>query len=641
MSLDFVNLHVHAHTSILDGYSTVDEYLKKAQELGQKGLGLTDHGNLFSTYSFVNKARQEGITPTPGIEFYVAPENPEGAEHIGPIFYGPNGKQAQYDVSARGAYLHLTAWAYNNTGMYNLFKLSTLSNSPTRFYKAPRIDFNLLADHSEGLIVSTGCPSSEISTRFLLHQDNKAYEYANRLKEVFGDRLFIEVMDHNMPIELERTLLPKQLELSKKLEIPLLATNDCHYAHKENHLAHEEMLCSQSKSRMSDKKMDEGGTRFAFSGSEYYLKSAEDMNRLFPHEDFPNALKNSALISEMSTDIKLDFNPKLKPKPILPEGFNNELEYYKYLINKGYKEKYGNSSIEIKKEAQARNKKEFEVIHSSDFIGYMLVVREYIMYGKEKFSTRNAEDEIVASSVGVGRGCFLPGNKVRTNKGEVNIEKMTVHTTSGDIRKVLTHDGNYHNVEDVFEYDVEKEDCVRVVLSHGKEFTSTSDHKIFKKDVGFIEAEKLQKGDKVLGSKRSQEKTTEKELEIKNNALHNEWEVVSVDHFSYTGKVYDIQVSNVHNYTIADTTVHNSVGGSIHAYELGISDIDPIKHDLLFERFLSSGRGATYKITYDDGTTEEINVSGKKRVKNADGKIVGKYIHQLELGDEILDDLDS
>lgn len=491
--IDFVSLHTHTHSSLLDGFSTDTDYLNKAEELGQRGLGISDHGNLHTIYSFLKKSKERGMIGVPGCEFYLAPINSDGAKRQSQVFYGAGGKRSErYDVSSNGAYLHLTIWAYNNVGLHNLFRLSTLSNDPTRFYKKPRIDFDLLADNSEGLVVSTGCPSSEISTRFLLGQDDKAYEYAGRLKEVFGDRLFVEIMDHNMPIDLEKILLPKQMELSKKMDIPLLATNDCHYAEQQDHVSHEEMLCVQSGARMTDKTYDEGGPRFAFTGHEYYLKSGEEMSEIFPDRDFPNALSNSVAIAEMASDISLEYDPHLKPKPVIPEGFKDEVEYYKHLIQKGFKERYGNESIEVKKEAIKRNKKEFDVIHSSDFIGYMLVVTDYLKFARENYSTKNEQDDIIALGIGPGRG---------------------------------------------------------------------------------------------------------------------------------------------------------SVGGSIHAYELGISEVDPVKHDLIFERFLSAGRGATYLIEYDDGTTEEIIVSDTKKTlpsidKNfeSDNEIVNKYIHQLNVGDTIVVD---
>lgn len=480
---EYVSLHTHTHYSMLDGYSKIDEYLERAVELGQPGLGVSDHGYVYGLYELMKKSKQYGITGVPGCEFYVAPINPEGAKVKNAVFYGPGGrKQGNYDVAAQGAYLHITVWAYNTQGLHNLFKLSTLSNDVDRFRNKPRIDFDLLADHSDGLIVATGCPSSEISTRFLLGQDDKAYEYAGRLKEVFGDRLFVEIMEHNMSIDLERRLLPKQLKLAKDMGLRLLATNDSHYAHSKDVKAHEEMLCTQSGARMSDPTYDNGGPRFAFNGTQYYLKSGEEMAKMFPEEDFPGALKSSLTIAEMAQDIHLDFDPHLKPKPILPEG-HTELSYYKHLLDEGFKIRYGTASDEVKAEAKKRIRKEFDVIYSSDFIGYMLTVREYMVWTRNEFSTVDANGNVLALPVGVGRG---------------------------------------------------------------------------------------------------------------------------------------------------------SVGGSIHAYLLFISELDPIKHGLIFERFLSAGRGATYKLTYDDGTSEEIVVSDEKQVALEDGRTKKRYIHQLGIGDTVI-----
>lgn len=480
MTVDFASLHTHSHNSILDGYSTIPEYIARASEIGMRGLGLSDHGNLFGINDFLKGTKAAGIKGLPGCEFYVAPENPDGAFRKAPVFYGPDGKKfGKNDVSSGGSYLHMTIWAYNNAGLHNLFKLSTFSYNPDRFYSKPRIDFGLLADHSEGLIVSTGCPSSEISTRFLLGQDQKAYDYASRLVDVFGkDRVFVEIMDHAMEIELERDLLPKQLQLANKMGLKLLATNDSHYAKPEDAPHHEEMLAKQSGSRMSDTTYDQGGKRFAFSGDGYYLKSAYEMDKIFPERDFPNALKSSIDIIEMiDPNMGLKFDSHLRPVPKIPEGYDLK-SYYRKIVKDGMKERYANASKEAKKDALARHKHEDEVIISSGFAGYMLVVRDYLHFAKENFSTRDADGKILASAVGVGRG---------------------------------------------------------------------------------------------------------------------------------------------------------SIGGSIHAYAMGISELDPVRFKLIFERFLSAGRGSTFRVTYDDGSYEDIIASDTKEL--TDGAV--KYIHELEIGDTV------
>lgn len=470
---------------MLDGFSKSSEYLERAKVLGMRGFGVTDHGNNYGVYDLITTARAMDLIGVPGCEFYVAPINPEGAKVQNAVYYGPGGqKSGAGDVSGNGAFLHLTVWAYTQEGMHNLFRLSTMSYDRNNYYVKPRIDFDMLADHSEGLIVSTGCPSGEISTRFRLGQDKAAYEYAGRLKDIFGDRLFVEIMDHSMSIDLERNLLPKQLELSKKMGIPLLATNDCHYAHAEDALHHEEMLCTQSGARMSDLRQDDGGNRFAFNGTEYYLKSSQQMGEIFPDRDFPGALSNTLLIAEMAEDITLDFDPSLKPKPIIPKEFKDDVEYYRHLIEVGFKDRYSHETREVREEAKKRIKNEFDVIHSSNFVGYMLTVREYISWTRNKYATRDETGNILALPVGGGRG---------------------------------------------------------------------------------------------------------------------------------------------------------SVGGSIHAYCLYISELCPIKHNLVFERFLSAGRGDTYRITYDDGSFEDIIVSDTKNVQLESSETASRYIHQLAVGDTVVD----
>lgn len=401
-SNDFVSLHTHSDHSLLDGFGSISEYGQRVVQLQQRGLGLTDHGNESGIPELLSTCRQLDITPIPGCEFYVAPQNSEGAQVKKPVYYGDDVNNN--DVASKGAYLHLTVWAYNNVGLQNIFELSTMSYRPENFYKKPRIDLDMLSRHSDGLIVSTGCPSSEISTRFRLGQEDKAYEYAGWLKDIFTpERLFVEIMDHSMSIDLERDLLPQQLRLAQKMGLELLATNDSHYAHASDASHHEEMLAMQSASKMSDATYDNGGRRFSFQGDQYYLKSSEEMYSLFPEREFPNAIKNTVRVAEMAQDISLDYDPSLRPHPIVPEG-ETEISYFHKLINIGFKERYGTAPREIQQEAVRRIKHEDQVIVSSDFVGYFLVVRDYLKWNLEKFATRDSKGNIVALPNGAGRG---------------------------------------------------------------------------------------------------------------------------------------------------------------------------------------------------------------------------------------------
>lgn len=418
---EFVSLHTHSENSILDGFGSVKEYVARAVEMGQPALGLTDHGSLGGVYSLLKECEAAGIQPIPGCEFYMAPVNPKGARVQSPVFYGPDGKKVVgSDVSGNGAYTHMTVWAYNAAGLKNLYKLSSISGELEHTYAKPRIDFEMLADHSEGLIIATGCPSSEISTRFRLsalgesptkierayasEQVEKAYAHARRLLEVFGrDRMFVEIMDHSMDIGLERDLIPLQLKLAEDLGLELLATNDAHYAHPHDAPHHEEMLAIQSKSRMSDDPFSKGGSRFAFQGDQYFMPTAAHMLEIFPEDKFPRAVSNTVRIAEMCEELSLTFDPELRPIPAAHEG-ETETETFKRLVREGFKTRYGNATPEVQEQARENIKKELEVFISSDFVGYMLTVYEYLAWAQDEYSTRDAEGTVLALSTGAGRG---------------------------------------------------------------------------------------------------------------------------------------------------------------------------------------------------------------------------------------------
>lgn len=727
MERKYVPLHIHSHYSILDGYATVDEYIETAKEMGLPGLGLSDHGSASGLYKFINGCKKAGITPVPGVEFYVAPKNPEGARAQSPVYYGKGGKKAEkYDVSS-GAYTHMTVFAKNNKGLENLFKLTSLSWLPEHYYFKPRIDINMLAEHSEGLIVTTGCPSSDINRRFLLGQDEEAYELANRLKSIFKDDLYVEIMDHKMEDEeLENILIPKQIELARKLGIKMIGTNDSHYAKKEDSDPHERILAVSTKTTMKEKTKAQGGKRFAFSGPEYHIKTYDEMLALYPEDIAEELLENTVELMG-KCDVSLNYDPNLRPEIDIPEGYS-PATYLQKLIYEGFEKKRGNDCKEIQEESVKRIQEEFEVLHSNDFLDYFLVVEDYIRFAHEN-----------NIAVGAGRGCFEAGNLVSTKTGKKAIENIEI----GD--EVLTHDNTYQKVEDKFIYEVEDENMTEIMLDNGKVIKATADHLIFDKDKGFIRADEFRSGDEILGpsdlrdrpreytkskgdiisgsfeSHRFSKKTFEykstaelkallrletdsevedieelDEVRLESSAgkklplinanykvkLRNGIEVIvdvreqadsedseikqtlaklgyeyeiwteemldklslelnygvyvqSVENYKFTGKVYDLQVANVHNYNVSDITVHNSVGGSEIAYVLDISDTDPIRFNLLFERFLSPGRGSLYQIEYVTGEVEEISVSSKKRIMTADGTSEVVYVHELSPGDAV------
>lgn len=655
---NFVNLHNHSDYSLLDGFGTVDEYIARAVEMGQPALGLTDHGNVCGLFSFIQKCNKAGIKPIPGIEAYVAPVNPMGAKVHQPVRYGKPGQEG-IDVSGNGAYLHMTLWAMNDEGLHSLYALVReasmegnefnhldLPDGEGNYYMKPRMDLDMLARHNAGLIATTGCPSGEIQTRFRLGQDEQAYDYARRMSEIFEGRYFVELMDHSMAQgkDIERVAIPKLLKLADDLNLPLLATNDSHYCNHEDAPHHEEMLCANSKATMYDLPYDEGGKRFAFNGNEYYLKTRDEMLSIPVFHEHPEAVDNTMRIADMVEHIEFKLRSDLRPEVEIPDGYD-EIGWFKHEIKEGLKKKRSDASPEVKAEAVKRINHELPVFTDNNFVQYMLVVKDYIDWARNN-----------GIRVGYGRGCFLPGSRVRIGNGIMTpIEKVKAGS------KAQTHDATYHVVEKVFEYDVNNEDCVEITFNDGTIIRCTADHMLFDADNGFMQAQELHDGSVVLGpadnannswdGSHSDDDTlidddgtshlfhsykngdfvsyrTHREL-MALNALESDasiksftnddgiialntnndeiayddltddyvynvgksaFIVKSVRHFNYTGKVYDLQVEGVHNYTIENRTVHNSVGGSEIAFDLNISDTDPIRHNLMFERFLNPER---------------------------------------------------
>lgn len=397
MTDNFVNLHNHSDYSLLDGFGTVDEYIARAVELEQPALGLTDHGNVCGLYSFVNKCHKAGIKPIPGIEAYVAPVNPKGAKCHKPIRYGVAGQES-IDVSGNGSYLHMTLFAMNKQGMKSLYALvreaseegNAFSHLPLKegegnFYTKPRMDMDMLAAHNAGLIATTGCPSGEIQTRFRLGQDREAYDYATRMAELFDGRYFVEIMDHSMKgNDIERNVLPKLIKLADDLHLPLIATNDAHYCRADDAPHHEEMLCSNSKAKMTDPTYEQGGNRFAFNGNQYYLKSYADMLTIPVFQEHPEAVENTVKLADMVEDINFELEGDLRPEVKIPDDYD-EVSWFKHKIKEGFIKKrvQAGASKEVIRESQKRIAHELPVFTENNFAQYMLVVQDYINWARE------------------------------------------------------------------------------------------------------------------------------------------------------------------------------------------------------------------------------------------------------------------
>ncbi|MEV8082129.1 DNA polymerase III subunit alpha [Pseudarthrobacter oxydans] len=367
----FVHLHNHTEYSMLDGAARLGELFDETERLGMPALATTDHGYLFGAFDFWKKATDKGIKPIIGVEAYVTPGTARGDKSR--VRWGEE-HQRKDDISGGGSYTHMTLLSYNNAGMRNLFRASSIASLDAVFGKWPRLDRELLNTYSEGLIATTGCPSGEIQTRLRLGQYREALEAAAEFRDIFGaENYFCELMDHGLDIE--RRVTGDLLRLAKDLNLSLVATNDLHYTHEHDAKAHEALLAIQSGSTLLEPTYDNGGSRFAFSGSGYYLKSPQEMRELF--RDHPDACDNTLLIAERC-EVSFNTGANYMPRFPCPPG-EDETSWLVKEVAKGLDYRYPGG---VPDDVRAQADYELGVITSMGFPGYFLVVADFINWAK-------------------------------------------------------------------------------------------------------------------------------------------------------------------------------------------------------------------------------------------------------------------
>ncbi len=363
--MSFSHLHVHTEYSMLDGASRLEPLVAAAVADGQPALGITDHGNMYGVLEFYRACRDQGVTPVIGSEMYMAHESRlERPARRGRI--DDTGGDAE---GGKKLYYHLTLLAETDTGYRNLIQLSSLAFLEGYYYK-PRMDWELLERHHEGLIASTGCLGGHVLQSLAAGDERGALEKAARLQDIFGrDNLFVELQDHGIPMQ--RQTNPRLLAIARKIGAPLLATNDSHYTHRDDHLAHDALLCVQTGALMSDPK------RFKFEGDQHYLKPAAEMRHLF--QELPEACDNTLWIAERA-NVDIEFGtPKLPEFPLPPE-FATDTDYLRELTLQGAKERWGGS---IPPAVQDRLTYELGVIATMGFSSYFLIVWDLIHHARQ------------------------------------------------------------------------------------------------------------------------------------------------------------------------------------------------------------------------------------------------------------------
>ncbi len=344
----FVHLHVHTQYSLLDGASRIPELVKRAKELGQTAIAITDHGVMYGVIDFYRACKAEGIKPILGMETYVAKGR-----------YDATGDMRDRDSA------HLILLAKNQTGYQNLMLLSSEAFIHGFYYK-PRIDYDLLKKHHEGLICLSACLAGDIPQSFLRGQDARAYEIAQMLKDMFGEDFYIELQNHGIPEQME--VLPKLRMLAKTLGIKTVATNDIHYVKKDDADAQDVLLCIQTQ-RFVDET-----DRMRMETDEFYLKSYDEMTTALP--DDLEALDVTNEIAD-KCDVEIQFGVRRLPHFTAPDGMDNDV-FLRKLCNEGMQRKMPNGG----KEARDRLEYELSIIEKMGFVDYYLIVWDFIHYAK-------------------------------------------------------------------------------------------------------------------------------------------------------------------------------------------------------------------------------------------------------------------
>ena len=347
---EFVHLHIHSEFSLLAGANRIKDLPVRAKELGMKAMAITDHGVMYGTIDFYKACKKEGIKPIIGCEVYVAQRSRFNKE--------PN---------IDNKYNHLILLAKDTQGYKNLCKLVSIGFTEGYYYK-PRIDAEVIEKYHEGIVCLSGCLAGAVSQALINGQEEKAEEIALWYKEIFGEDYYIEIQNNGIK---EQVLINQKLvQLARKLDIPLVATNDAHYLKKEDAYNHEILLCIQTGKRMSDE------DRMKFETDELYVKSPEEMSEYF--SAFPDAIENTVKIAD-KCNVNFEFGHTILPNYDVPPEFETHYDFLKKLCDDGIKKRYGeNPSEEIIKRAEY----ELGIIKKMGYVDYYLIVWDFIHYAK-------------------------------------------------------------------------------------------------------------------------------------------------------------------------------------------------------------------------------------------------------------------
>ena len=349
--MSFAHLHVHTEYSLLDGSNKIKEYVSRVKELGMNSAAITDHGVMYGVIDFYREARKQGIKPILGCEVYVA----------------PNSRFDRETAGGESRYHHLVLLAENNTGYANLMKIVSRGFTEGYYYK-PRVDKDLLRQYHEGIIALSACLAGEVQRYLSRGLTEEAKKVALEYQDIFGKgNFFLEMQDHGIP---EQQLVnQRQIQLSKETGIELVVTNDIHYTYAEDAKPHDILLCIQTGKKLDDE------NRMRYEGGQYYVKSPQEMEALFPYAK--QALENTQKIANRC-EVEIEFGVTKLPKYDVPDGMTS-WEYLNKLCWEGLEKHYGAPSRELKE----RLRYELDTIRSMGYVDYFLIVWDFIKYAKD------------------------------------------------------------------------------------------------------------------------------------------------------------------------------------------------------------------------------------------------------------------
>ncbi len=431
--MSFVHLHVHTEYSLLDGSNKIQEYVSRVRELGMTAAAITDHGAMYGVIEFYKAATAAGIRPILGCEVYVAPNSRFDREH----------------VSGEDRYYHLVLLAETNEGYGNLIKIVSKGFLDGYYYR-PRVDMEVLRRYHKGIIATSACVAGEVSRELLRGDYEKAKAAALKYEECFGTgNFFLELQDHGLPQQ--KTVNPQLLRLSEETGIELIVTNDVHYTNAEDAEAHDILLCIQTGKKLQDE------DRMRYDGGQYFVKSEEEMQALFPYAK--QALENTQKIADRC-HVEIEFGKTKLPKYDVPDGYT-AWEYLNRLCFDGLAQRYPKQQAQ---ELKARLEYELDVIKTMGYVDYFLIVWDYIHFAKEH-----------GISVGPGRGSAA-GSLVAYTTGITNIDPIKyslIFERFLNPERVSMPDIDvdfcYERRQEVIDYVVKKygKECVTQIVTFG------------------------------------------------------------------------------------------------------------------------------------------------------------------------------